>query len=90
MIGILPYVAVVKNPQSRLIPITAFFDFLPGQLRTSIEVVAIDMWDPYIKAVKESCPDAKIVFDRFHTVAAFGRVDEHKDQRHQTKSIWFS
>mgnify|MGYP005856300953 CR=1 FL=1 len=52
----------------------AFFDSLPEQLRTSIEAVAIDMWDPYIKAIKESCPDAKIVFDRFHAVAAFGRV----------------
>jgi transposase len=52
----------------------AFFDSLPEQVRTSIEAVAIDMWDPYIKAIKESCPNAKIVFDRFHAVAAFSRV----------------
>jgi len=32
------------------------------------------MWDPYIKTIKESCPNAKIVFDRFHAVASFGRV----------------
>jgi transposase len=30
--------------------------------------ISMDMWDPYIKAVKESIPDAesKIAFDRFH------------------------
>ncbi len=34
----------------------------------------MDMWDPYIKAVKESCPHAAIVFDQFHVVKAFGQV----------------
>lgn len=52
----------------------AFFDSLTNEVRDSIEAVAIDMWDPYIKAVTESCPNAKIVFDEFHAVAAFGRV----------------
>lgn len=30
--------------------------------------VSMDMWDPYIKAVKLHCPYAKIVFDKFHVV----------------------
>lgn len=30
--------------------------------------VSLDMWDPYIKAVKEQCPNAKLVFDKFHVV----------------------
>ena len=30
--------------------------------------VSLDMWDPYIKAVKELCPNAKLVFDKFHVV----------------------
>jgi transposase len=34
----------------------------------------MDMWDPYIKAVKECCPRADIVFDQFHVVKAFGKV----------------
>ena len=51
-----------------------FFVSLSDTERSSIEAVAMDMWDPYIKAVKESCPQAKIVFDQFHVVAAFGRV----------------
>ncbi len=51
-----------------------FFDFLSPKQRASIEAVAMDMWDPYIKVVEESCPHAKIVFDQFHVVSAFGRV----------------
>jgi len=34
----------------------------------------MDMWDPYIKAVKECCPHVEIVFDQFHVVAAFSKV----------------
>lgn len=33
-----------------------------------IRFVSLDMWDPYIKAVKEQCPHAKLVFDKFHVV----------------------
>lgn len=51
-----------------------FFESLSKEQKHSIEAVAMDMWDPYIKAVGESCPHAKIVFDQFHVVAAFGRV----------------
>ena len=30
--------------------------------------VSLDMWDPYIKAFTELCPQAKLVFDKFHVV----------------------
>lgn len=33
-----------------------------------IQVVAMDMWDPYRIAVKEIIPDAQIVVDKFHVV----------------------
>ncbi len=52
----------------------AFFDSLTAAQRDSIEAIAMDMWDPYIKAVKECCPGASIVFDRFHVVKAFSKV----------------
>lgn len=51
-----------------------FFDSLTEDQRRHIEAIAMDMWDPYIKAVKECCPNASIVFDQFHVVRAFGRV----------------
>ncbi len=51
-----------------------FFDSLTDKQRESIEAIAMDMWDPYIKAVKECCPEAAIVFDQFHVVQAFNKV----------------
>lgn len=51
-----------------------FFDSLSEEQRKAIRAIAMDMWDPYIKAVKECAPDASIVFDQFHVVKAFGKV----------------
>ena len=33
-----------------------FFNLLSAGQRKAIEAVAMDMWDPYIKAVKKNCP----------------------------------
>jgi len=35
---------------------------------SKITHVSLDMWDPYIKAIKENCPNAKLIFDKFHVV----------------------
>ncbi len=35
---------------------------------TKIKYVSLDMWDPYIKAVKEQCPNTQLIFDKFHVV----------------------
>ncbi len=51
-----------------------FFNQLSISQRKKIDAVAMDMWDPFIKAVKDKLPRAKIVFDLFHVVANFGRV----------------
>lgn len=51
-----------------------FFNKLSISQRKKIEAVAMDMWDPFIKAVKDKLPRAKIVFDLFHVVANFNSV----------------
>jgi len=51
-----------------------FFDEMPAEVRAGIQAVAIDMWDPYIKAIHQWCPRADIVFDLFHVVRAFNRI----------------
>jgi transposase len=51
-----------------------FLRDMPRFVRGQIEAVAIDMWDPYIKAIRRWCPQADIVFDLFHVVRAFNRV----------------
>jgi len=71
-----------------------FFGKMPEAQRLQIEAVAIDMWDPFIKAVTTWCPNAKIVFDLFHVVKAFGKVidkvrnEEANKARKQEKDIY--
>jgi len=51
-----------------------FFNQLSIGQRKRIEAIVMDMWDPFIKAVRDKLPHAKIVFDLFHVVANFNRV----------------
>ena len=55
------------------------------------------MWDPYIKAISEQCPNAELVFDKFHIVKkvndaldtirkkefANAEPDERKNMKHK-------
>ncbi|MDO8959539.1 MAG: ISL3 family transposase [Rhodocyclaceae bacterium] len=51
-----------------------FLDALSQECAEGIEAVALDMGPAYIAAVRESLPDAAIVFDRFHVMQMFGKV----------------
>ena len=70
----------------------AYFASLTAAERAAIEVVAMDMWEPYVQAVRRWLPngEAKICFDRFHVFQTVGRgVDqtrrgEVKAQRRET------
>jgi transposase len=53
--------------------LSSFFLLMSPQEREGIEAVAMDMWDPYEKAVRLHLPRARIVFDLFHVVAAYHR-----------------
>ena len=55
-----------------------FFLSMSEKQRKQVRAVAMDMWKPYIKAVKEYCPDADIVFDKYHIIASYHRevIDE--------------
>lgn len=52
-----------------------FFKGMTAEQKAGIEAVAMDMWEPYINRVGTHCPKAKIVFDFFHVVQAFGYHD---------------
>jgi len=71
-----------------------FFNQLTAKQRKAIEAVAMDMWDPFIKAVKKKLPQARIVFDMFHVVANFGRVidkvrnTEYRKASKQDKAVF--
>ncbi len=53
---------------------------------TNIQSISMDMWDPFIKAVKENFDDAEnlIAFDRFHVAQHFGKaVDKVRAQENR-------
>ena len=53
---------------------------------TKLESVTMDMWDPFINAVKKNFKDAHklIAFDRFHVSQHFGRaVDKVRSEEHR-------
>ena len=51
-----------------------FFSGMTSRQRKNLEAVVMDMWDPYILAVKSKVPHVKIVFDLFHVVSQFNKV----------------
>jgi transposase len=51
-----------------------FFEGMKEAQKAALEAVAMDMHEPYIQAVQQAAPQASIVFDLFHVVAAYGRV----------------
>ena len=51
-----------------------FFAEMTDKQKQGIEAVAMDMWEPFINRVRHHCPNARIVFDFFHVVQAFGRA----------------
>jgi transposase len=53
---------------------------------TKLESVTMDMWDPFINAVKKNFKDAHklITFDRFHVSQHFGKaVDKVRSEEHR-------
>ncbi|MCP5020128.1 MAG: ISL3 family transposase, partial [Ketobacter sp.] len=61
-------------------------DSLPKEQRLNIKAVAIDIWAPYMKAIREELPDADIVHDRFHIAKHLGEAVD-KVRRAENKAM---
>lgn len=59
-----------------------FFTELGIEKQRLITVVVLDMWDPYIASIKEHCPYADIVFDKFHIIK---KINEAVDTVRKTE-----
>ena len=59
-------VVVWAAPGKSADTLKSFFEALGAERAAKIEAVTIDMSSAYIKAVKESVPNATLIFDRFH------------------------
>lgn len=59
-----------------------FFELLGSEACKDIEVVATDQHDAYALSVKEHCPNAVVVWDRFHLVQKFNEAlnEERKSE----------
>jgi transposase len=66
--------------------LAAYYTSLTEEQRTAIKAVAMDMWDPYIRATREGLPDgeSKPVFDRFHIMREMTKaVDTVRKHEHR-------
>jgi transposase len=64
--------------------LAGYFESLSIDERLAIEAIAMDMWDPYRRTVRDYVPDgdSKIVFDKFHVMR---HVTEAMDQVRRSK-----
>lgn len=61
----------------------AFFTWLGEEKAKKIRLGVMDMWKPYLAALKKYCPDADVVFDKFHIVAKMSEaLDEVRRSEH--------
>ena len=53
-----------------------FWETLSAGQLTSIEAIAMDMWDPFVASTREHLPDAdqKIVYDKYHIAAQLSKA----------------
>ena len=70
-----------------------FFDGMTEEQIKKLEAIAMDMWNPYIKAVEMKAPHMKIVFDLFHVIKEFNkvidrvRIDEYNKASESDKKV---
>ncbi len=57
---------------------------LSPEQKHEVEAVAVDMWEPFIRAVQKEVPNADIVHDKFHVSKYLGKaVDKVRRQEHK-------
>jgi transposase len=62
------------------------FTGLSADQVAGIEAIALDMWEPYVQAIRAHVPEAaaKMVFDRCHIMTHMGRaVDDVRKRDHR-------
>jgi len=51
-----------------------FFTVIGDELASKIVFVCFDMWEPYLKVIREKCSEALHILDRFHIVAKMNKA----------------
>jgi transposase len=64
----------------------SYFTGLAADQLVGIEAIALDMWEPYVQAIRAHVPAAetKMVFDRYHIMTHMGKaVDDVRKREHR-------
>jgi transposase len=67
--------------------LAGYYQGLTEEQRAALQAVAMDMWDPYIRATRDELPQGaeKVVFDRFHAMRqVLTAVDLVRKAEHRT------
>jgi transposase len=60
------------------------WETLSPEQKQTVEAVAVDMWEPFIRTIEKELPDADIVHDRFHVSKYLGEaVDKVRRAEHK-------
>jgi transposase len=51
-----------------------FFTTIGEEITSKIVFICSDMWEPYLKVIREKCPEALHILDRFHIVAKMNKA----------------
>src|SRR6185369_12019575 len=51
-----------------------FFAVIGDELASKMVFVCSDMWEPYLKVIREKCSEALHILDRFHIVAKMNKA----------------
>jgi len=54
--------------------LSGFFTVIGDELASKIVFVCSDMWEPYLKVIREKCSEALHILDRFHIVAKMNKA----------------
>jgi transposase len=75
--------AVLVN--DRQTTLRQYFKLMPGEAKSRVKEVCIDMKTSYLTVIEEMLPEAKVVLDRFHVVREMVRQVEELRKIMQTK-----
>ena len=91
------YVTVVVDQHSKTVidvlddrkmkTLQEWFELMEPEVKARIETIAMDMWDPFIGAVRNTVPGWEniVCFDRFHVSSHYGKaLDKVRSNEHRS------
>ena len=58
------------------------FTTMGEEITSKIVFICSDMWEPYLKVIREKCSAALHILDRFHIVAKMNKALDRSDTTH--------